>query len=58
MALDTMRYSPIGFNTPGELILLPHMIAWFHKIATIFGSQSVTQSAVFFPVFMYAYLRD
>lgn len=52
--IDAMRYVPLGFNTQQELILLPYMIAWFHKIASFFGSVSIDQSAVIFPVFMFA----
>lgn len=53
-ALDPMRYVPLGFNTKGELLLHPYMIAWFHKIAVFFGSTSVDQSAVIYPVFFWA----
>lgn len=53
MAIDTMRYVPLGFNTNGEYLLHPYLIAWFHKIALMFGSQSVTQSAVLFPAFFF-----
>lgn len=53
-AIDTMRYVPIGFNMQGEYILHPYLIAWFHKIAVIFGSESVTHSAILYPVFMFA----
>jgi len=53
-ALDTMRYSPIGYNTKNELLLHPYMMAWFHKLASIFGSESVTQSAAIYPAFMFA----
>ena len=53
-AIDTMRYSPLGFNTQGELLLHPYMMAWFHKIAVYFGSESVMHSAVIYPVFMFA----
>ena len=53
-AWDNMRYFPIGFDTRAELILHPYMIAWFHKVATIFGSESVTHSAVLYPVFFFA----
>ncbi len=53
-AVDYMRYVPIGFNTKVELLLHPYMMAWFHKIAVIFGSDSVTHSAVIYPVFMFA----
>ncbi len=53
MAIDTFRYVPLGFETSKELLLLPYMIAWFHKVAVLFGSTSVDQSAVLFPVFMF-----
>ncbi len=51
---DTLRYVPLGFDTKAELIFLPYLIAWFHKIAIFFGSTSVEQSAALFPVFMFA----
>lgn len=54
MTLDMMRYVPLGFNTSDELILQPYLIAWFHKLAVLFGSTSVEQSAVIYPVFMFA----
>jgi len=54
MAIDAMRYVPLGFETKSELILLPHLIAWFHKFAVLFGSTSVEHSAVLFPTFMFA----
>ena len=53
-AVDTFRYIPLGFNTTGEYLLLPYSIAWFHKIAVLFGSESVAQSAVIYPVVMFA----
>ncbi len=53
MPLDAMRYVPLGFPTSGELLLLPYLIAWFHKLAVLFGSTSVDQSAVLFPAVMF-----
>lgn len=54
-AFDTMRYVPLGFDTRGELILLPYLIAWFHKIVNFLGfSWTIEQSAAMFPVFMFA----
>jgi len=53
-ATDTMRYVPLGFNTPGELLLPSYLIAWFHNFAVHFGSTSVEQSAAILPVFMFA----
>ncbi len=54
IARDTMRYVPVGFNTKGELLLHPYLIAWFHKIAVLFGSTSVKQSAAIYPAVMFA----
>jgi len=55
MANDTLRYVPLGFNVRAELTPLVYMIAWFHKFAAAIGlSSSVEQSAVIFPVFMFA----
>jgi len=55
MAVDTMRYVPLGFNTANEKNLLPYLIAWFHKFISFFSlSDSVTYSAIIFPVFMAA----
>ncbi len=53
MIIDTLRYVPLGYNTSGEYLLLPYLIAWFHKLATIFGSESVTYSAIIFPAFAF-----
>ena len=53
-AVDTMRYVPLGLNTGLEYPLPSYSIAWFHKIAVFFGSVSVEQSAVIYPVFMFA----
>ena len=53
-AVDTMRYVPLFYKTGNELLFHPYMIAWFHKIAVLFGSESVTHSAVLYPVFMFA----
>src|SRR3989344_5281353 len=54
MAIDTFRYVPLGYNTNQELLLLPYSMAWFHKLAVMFGSTSIEQSAVLYPVFMFA----
>jgi len=51
---DILRYVPIGFDTSKELLLLPYSISWFHAVARWFGSTSVDQSAVLFPVFAFA----
>ncbi len=62
--IDTMRSVPLAeicsgtvcnpINTSKEMILLPYMIAWFHKFIHIFNSDiSVTFSAIIFPVVMF-----
>ncbi len=53
-AIDNFRFVPLGFETKQELLLHPYMIAWFHKLASIFGSSSVEQSAAVYPVFFFA----
>jgi len=51
---DTMRYVPMGYNVKSELVLHSYLIAWFHKLASYFGSTSIEQSAAIFPAFMFA----
>jgi len=53
-AIDAMRYVPLGFNVKEELLFHPYLMAWFHKIASVFGSTSVEHSAVIYPVFFFA----
>lgn len=53
-AIDNFRYVPIGFNTREELLFHPYMMAWFHKVAVLFGSTSIEQSSALYPVFMFA----
>src|SRR3989344_5369011 len=53
MAVDTMRYVPLGFDTSYELNFHVYLITWFHQVASFFGSESITQSAVIYPVFMF-----
>lgn len=52
---DPMRYVPLGFHQENEYLLHPYMIAWFHKFLVFLGmSNSVTYSAIVYPVFMFA----
>lgn len=53
-AIDTLRYVPLGFETKGELLLHSYLLVWFHNVATIFGSESITQSAAIYPAYAYA----
>ena len=54
-AIDMMRSLPLGSPTAGDFLLHPYLIVFFHKfIGPIFGSESVTYSAVIYPVFMFA----
>lgn len=56
MAVDTMRYVPLGFETAKESMLLPYMIAYTHKILSLFISNvSIEYSSVIFPVIMFAF---
>lgn len=52
MAIDKMRYVPLGFNTAYETKLLPYMIAYFYKFLSLFSNVSVEYSAVIFPAFI------
>src|SRR3989304_5127030 len=53
MVHDAMRYVPVGYDTSRELGLLSYMIVWFHKVAALFCSASIEQSAALFPAFMF-----
>ena len=54
MAVDMMRYVPLGKVPMAELYFTPYLMAGFHKIAVFFGSPSVTYSAIMYPVFFFA----
>ncbi|HLC53741.1 MAG TPA: STT3 domain-containing protein [Candidatus Nanoarchaeia archaeon] len=54
MSIDTLRYVPLGSPTSAELPMLPYAIAWFHGIASHFGSVSVEQSAALLPAYAFA----
>jgi asparagine N-glycosylation enzyme membrane subunit Stt3 len=54
-SIDSFRYAPLSYSTEGELILLPYSIAWLHYVLDFIGlSDSVTYSAIVFPVFFFA----
>ncbi len=54
-AVDKMRYAPTGARTTEEYLLHPYMIAWFHNVLSFLGlSDSVTYSAIIYPVFFFA----
>jgi asparagine N-glycosylation enzyme membrane subunit Stt3 len=50
MAIDSLRYVPLGYETARETQLLPYMIAWLHKIINWFGEYSGDYAGVIFPV--------
>ncbi|MFA4953382.1 MAG: STT3 domain-containing protein [Candidatus Pacearchaeota archaeon] len=55
MVHDAMRSVPLGYDTAGEMKLLSYLIAWFHNILSALSlSDSVTYSAILFPVFFFA----
>lgn len=52
--IDMMRYVPLGFDTSIGFKLQYYLIAWFHNyLGPLFGTESVTHSAVIFPAFMF-----
>jgi asparagine N-glycosylation enzyme membrane subunit Stt3 len=51
--VDPLRYIPLGYHTNGELVLLPHLMAWFHNFLSIFSNISIEHSAALFPVVMF-----
>ncbi len=54
MDLDMMRYVPLGFNTGMETKLLPYLIAYLYKIASLFAPMSIEYAAVLYPVVAFA----
>ncbi|MFC1685660.1 STT3 domain-containing protein [Nanoarchaeota archaeon] len=54
-AIDMMRYFPLGYETAGELPLVPYGIAYIHKFLTLFSSNiDIYYSAIIFPVVFFA----
>lgn len=53
MANDMMRYVPLGYETKSELLLLPNMMVWFHKIVSFFSDMTIEHSAALFPAVMF-----
>ena len=55
MAIDMMRYVPLGYSTAGELRLVPYGIAWLYKFLAVFSNEiTVTYAAIIFPVVMFS----
>ena len=55
MAIDTMRYVPLGFNTAREMKLLSFFIVWFYQFLSIFSKEvTVTYAAIILPVVAFA----
>jgi asparagine N-glycosylation enzyme membrane subunit Stt3 len=52
--IDTLRYSPIGFDNSKETVLLPYMIAYTHYFFNMFGDYPVEFAGAIFPVIMFA----
>ena len=50
---DFMRYVPLGFNPAKETVVLPYMIAYFHKFLSLFANISVNYSAIVFPAVVF-----
>jgi len=52
--IDTMRNSPLGFDTTVELQMVSYLIVLTHKVVNLFGQHSVNFSAVLMPVLAFA----
>jgi len=50
MAIDAMRYVPLGYETSKETVLLPYLIAYLHNFISMFKTVTVEYSAILFPV--------
>ena len=54
IAVDSMRYVPVGSDTAFEMKLLSYMIAWFYHFLAFFNKEiTVTYAAIWFPVVMF-----
>lgn len=54
MALDTLRYAPLGFKTAGEMPFVPYGIAYLYKLLHIFSDKvTVEYAAIIFPVIFF-----
>ncbi|MBS3091784.1 hypothetical protein J4466_00015 [Candidatus Pacearchaeota archaeon] len=53
--IDTMRYTPLGYDTAGEMKLLAYMINWLYQILSVFNKEvTITYAAIIFPVIAFA----
>lgn len=52
--MDSMRYSPLGFDTTTELQMVSYMIVLTYRVINIFGEYSINYAGAFMPVWMFA----
>ncbi len=54
MALDTMRYVPLGINTAQEMTLVAYVIAYTYKFFNIFIPMTLMQFDIIYPVIFFS----
>jgi len=55
MALDTMRYAPLGYDTSGENILVAYIIVYIYKVIHFFNSSiTIIEVDIIYPVIAFA----
>ena len=55
MAIDHMRYVPLGFETAREMPFVSYGIAYLYKIMSLFSNVTVEYAAIWFPVIMFLF---
>jgi len=66
MAIDTLRYYPIGYRTAGENVVLSYVIVYLYKIISVFKDVTLQYVDVIYPaiafifimVFFYLFVKE
>lgn len=66
MAIDTLRYHPIGYSTSGENVILSYFIVYLYKFITIFKDVTLQYVDVIYPalafiiiiIFFYLFVKE
>ena len=54
MAVDTMRFVPLGYNTANEMALISYLIVYLYKFLSIFSPNvTVEYAAIIYPVIFF-----
>ena len=56
MAIDALRYYPIGYPTAGENIVLPYVVVYLHKLISIFKDVTLQYVDVIFPALAFIFI--